>query len=476
MNETSSITSDNLFKVIAETTSTCIFITAERFIYVNPAFEKLTGYSLKEAQELEFYNLVHPDHREMVKQRGLARLRGDNPPKNYSFKIITKDGSIKWVDFSADRIIYQGSPAIIGTAYDITELKKTEEVLKNSKKQWELTFDSISDMVSVQDCDFNIIKANKSFRETFNLPFEKIIGRKCYELFHGLNQPWPDCPHVTALKTGKPSTKEIRYKNIDKTLLVTVSPIYDSKGKIVGGVHFAKDITELKKVQNELATKAEQLRVLNSITTRAQESLDIKSFASVVLNEVRALLGADVIKFFIREGNTFRLTDYIGAEHIPTEEVKPGKCFCGRALSEKRIIFAEDLQSSSIELLSACKVLGMVSFISIPLIREENPIAVVGIGFKRRVNIEKWYGFLETLAAELALILYNAILYEQVKRHANELEERVKERTKELQKAVNLMAGREVRMAELKEVIKKLRAQLLEAGLEPLYDDPLKEI
>ncbi len=62
------------------------------------------------------------------------------------------------------------------------------------------------------------------------------------------------------------------------------------------------------------------------------------------------------------------------------------------------------------------------------------------------------------------------------KRHyQEELERKVKERTENLQSIINSLSQREVRMAELKEVIKKLRAQLLEAGLEPLYDDPLKE-
>jgi len=56
------------------------------------------------------------------------------------------------------------------------------------------------------------------------------------------------------------------------------------------------------------------------------------------------------------------------------------------------------------------------------------------------------------------------------------LEKMVRDRTIELQKTINLMAGREVRMAELKEVIQKLRTQVEETGLTPVADDPLKEI
>lgn len=55
------------------------------------------------------------------------------------------------------------------------------------------------------------------------------------------------------------------------------------------------------------------------------------------------------------------------------------------------------------------------------------------------------------------------------------LERRVRERTEELRRAVHLMAGREIRMAELKDVIRVLRGQLIQAGINPMADDPLAE-
>ena len=65
---------------------------------------------------------------------------------------------------------------------------------------------------------------------------------------------------------------------------------------------------------------------------------------------------------------------------------------------------------------------------------------------------------------------------EKLENHWNHLEEMVRERTDELQTMVNAMAGREIRMAELKKVIEKLHAQLEETGLTPVADDPLLEI
>ena len=82
---------------------------------------------------------------------------------------------------------------------------------------------------------------------------------------------------------------------------------------------------------------------------------------------------------------------------------------------------------------------------------------------------------LMTLANHAAIALENARLLQQVQRHADELEDRVFERTQELRTMVNAMSGREVRMAELKKVIQKLRRQIESADMTPIADDPLNE-
>ncbi|MDZ7374723.1 MAG: GAF domain-containing protein [candidate division KSB1 bacterium] len=86
---------------------------------------------------------------------------------------------------------------------------------------------------------------------------------------------------------------------------------------------------------------------------------------------------------------------------------------------------------------------------------------------------EDYHETASAFCRSLAIAMRQEELREQVRSQHEELERKVRKRTEELQKLVNHMAGREIRMAELKEVIKMLRKQLLEAGLKPVVDDPL---
>jgi PAS domain S-box-containing protein/putative nucleotidyltransferase with HDIG domain len=128
--------SEARFRTLAETTATAIFVySGEKFIYVNHATEELTGYTAEELLAMRFWDVVHPDFQEMIRQRGLARQRGEPVPSRYEFKIMRKDGVERWVDFTAGKIEWQGQPAAIGSAFDITERKAADIRLRSVVEQ-----------------------------------------------------------------------------------------------------------------------------------------------------------------------------------------------------------------------------------------------------------------------------------------------------------------------------------------------------
>lgn len=126
--------SEEKFKLLAESSTSAIFIYQDNvFKYVNPAMEAISGYSRQELMNMRFWEMVHPQDQEMVKERGLQRQQGQQVEHTrYQFRIMTKDGTVKWIDFAATSIVYQGRPAGLGNAYDITERKKAEEEMERA--------------------------------------------------------------------------------------------------------------------------------------------------------------------------------------------------------------------------------------------------------------------------------------------------------------------------------------------------------
>ncbi|MEX2160195.1 MAG: PAS domain S-box protein [Dehalococcoidia bacterium] len=132
--------SEAKFRTMAETVAAAVLILqGTNLVYVNSAAEELTGYSRDELVKMDFWDLVHPEYRELVRERGMARLRGADLPNSYEVKMVTKSGRERWVDLTAGLIDYEGKAGVLGTAFDITERKRAEEALREHANRDPLT-------------------------------------------------------------------------------------------------------------------------------------------------------------------------------------------------------------------------------------------------------------------------------------------------------------------------------------------------
>jgi PAS domain S-box-containing protein len=95
---------------------------------------------------------------------------------------------------------------------DITERKRTEELIINAKKEWEKTFDAMSDIVTIQDKDMRIIRANKAAYDVFQVEPGALNGRYCYEIFREASTPCLNCPELLTLKEEKIHGAHITHK------------------------------------------------------------------------------------------------------------------------------------------------------------------------------------------------------------------------------------------------------------------------
>ena len=129
---------ESLFRRLVENIGTAIFVYQDpKLVYVNPVCEKMLGYTEQELLSMNFWDFVHPDFRSLVKERGPARLAGADVQQRYQLKLVRKDGVERWMDFTGGLGEYHGKPAVIGVAYDITDLKHAEQMLDDKRRELE---------------------------------------------------------------------------------------------------------------------------------------------------------------------------------------------------------------------------------------------------------------------------------------------------------------------------------------------------
>lgn len=148
---------------------------------------------------------------------------------------------------------------------DISKQKKSEELSKLAAEQWQETFDSIPEMISICDRDYTILKVNAAFAEAFGKAKEELVGKKCHGIFHAGTQWALACPHEQTLKTGKIVREEIFEPTRNAYFDVSTAPIFDTEGSVVSAVHIARDITERKASEQQTLFEARLLDAIEDV-------------------------------------------------------------------------------------------------------------------------------------------------------------------------------------------------------------------
>jgi len=157
---------------------------------------------------------------------------------------------------------------LLGVAVDRSlEFHRVEE----ERFQWESAVSHIKDLISIHDSQWRIKRVNPAFLEHFNLKEEDVIGRHCFEVFHGLNTPPHDCPNIEALITRERSTQTITDGN--KHFTFSVHPIIKEHGQIDGCIHIVRDVTEMVRLR-ENAHQSDKLGAIGRLTASIAHNIN----------------------------------------------------------------------------------------------------------------------------------------------------------------------------------------------------------
>lgn len=226
-----------------------------RLIYVSRQVENY-GYTPEEILGRHVLEFTHPDDRKLAARALENVLKTGKTLPILNYRLLKKDGASFNVEQKSGVILKNGKLAAISCiARDITERKRLETLVDENEETLRKIFDTAEDAIYIKDPDGAYTKANNFCSGLFGLTPEQMKGKTDFDIMPcELAQRLRD-EDRELLKAGgtrgsdceiQTSRGEIRTFNSLKTRL------YDSKGRVTGLLGISRDITELKKLQNQV--------------------------------------------------------------------------------------------------------------------------------------------------------------------------------------------------------------------------------
>jgi PAS domain S-box-containing protein len=237
--------------------------------YISPSVLKTRGYTFDELSAMPLEKHFTPASFEVAariiaEEMTPERLADKDIAISRSMEIefYRKDGSTFWGDIVMTLVRdAAGRPKeILGVGRDITERKLYGEALIKAAQEWRTTFDSITDLISIQDADYRIVRVNRAFADFLKTSPKDLIGKYCYELIHGAKEPPAFCPHKRAFETKQSVEEEIFEPRLGMDFHLVDSPITGENGDVVASVHVLKDITDRKRAEEALKESEKKYR------------------------------------------------------------------------------------------------------------------------------------------------------------------------------------------------------------------------
>jgi PAS domain S-box-containing protein len=193
------------------------------------------------------------DEADRPEAKRLWRRRKKRPPKRLELRLRHKDGGEVWAavrsSYSYDaRGRFAGAMAVVT---DVTDRHRAEGALRMSEREKALVLRSISEHIVYQDAEMRVLWVNRAAAESVAQRPENLIGRHCYEIWHGRRRPCDPCPVRQALRTGRTHEGEVTSPD-GRFWRIRGYPVRGSGGKAVGAVEVTEDITDRRQAERSL--------------------------------------------------------------------------------------------------------------------------------------------------------------------------------------------------------------------------------
>ncbi len=258
-------TSERNFRAVSETAACAIFIhDGTQVVYRNRVAAEMIGMEQNETSQM--WERVHPHDREMVKARAAARLRGEDPPARYEFRILRPDGALVWLDLTAAAIEYGGVKCILATAFDVTERRFAVEQMQRREQEARTLLDNLPDVISRFDRNLRHLYVSPHVERLTGRPASASVGKT----FEEIGYPAELCERWNAslrriFADGVAHSIEFSFHSPDgqtRHFIGTGVPETTRGGMVESVVTFSRDITEQRNTVLQLKASQTQLRLI----------------------------------------------------------------------------------------------------------------------------------------------------------------------------------------------------------------------
>jgi PAS domain S-box-containing protein len=253
-----------LFDSVFSITPTGVYITQDGCLqYVNRQFQAFTGHSRDELLGTDFFTLVMPEDRDVVRENALMMLSGESLSP-YEYRIATKSGETRWVAETVTAIQYLEKQAILGSLADVTDRKRVERASRESDERYRTLFESAEEGILILDNEANgFTYANPAVCRLLGYSQEELRGMDRTAV-----HPREEWPHVSSELEAQAAGRKTLAANIPcltkekNTIYVDISATTAIINKRQCTISFFRDVTERKQIEDELLESEGKLQAM----------------------------------------------------------------------------------------------------------------------------------------------------------------------------------------------------------------------
>ncbi len=323
--------------------------------------------------------------------------------------------------------------------------RRAEQAISQGKKEWEAAFDSVSDLIVLTDPDGVVIRCNKRLIEYFLTSYSDMLGRNIVDVFYGSTEP--DSP-VFQPGHFSQGIDDLAFPMLEGWFNVSSYPFHGDDNQLAGGVYVIKDVTKRKQIEQEKQIIDRELLTLYAIAYRLNSARSSKMVMVDLLFQLHNMLQIDFSSIHLLDNGALKLRASLGLPRSAQEAIKRLPDYApwvNQVLAGKPFRSHTLVGRLPMKMVKGAREMGIRAWCAVPLTIGQDVLGVLMVGHKaERHYTDRELFLLSSIASQLAVLIENHALYDQMKDKAEELQrsrEALKENLQEVKRA-NIELGR----------------------------------